>query len=97
MYVVAATYIVKEGNEAALEEALRVMIPLSRQEPDCQLYTIQKSLDNPRKYLLYEQYTNKEGYLAHRETEHFKKYVLGTAVPLLESRTPEFYEPISEQ
>lgn len=96
MYVVGAIYIVKEGNETALEEALRAMIPLSRQEPQCLLYTIQRSVENPRKYLLYEQYTSKEGYLAHRETEHFKKYVLGTAVSLLESRTPEFYEPITE-
>ncbi len=94
MYIVAATYIVKEGNEQALEDALRAMIPLAREEPACLVYTVQRAQDNPRKYLLYEVYIDEAGMAAHQATPHFQKYVLGTARPLLESRVAERYETI---
>lgn len=96
MYIVAATYVVKEGNEQALEDALRSMIPLARQEPDCLVYTVQRAQDNPRKYLLYEVYTDEAGMAAHQATPHFKKYVLETARPLLESRVAERYDSIEQ-
>jgi quinol monooxygenase YgiN len=48
MFVVAATYTTKEGKEADVEQALRTVAPLSRQEPGCALYVVHRSPDNPR-------------------------------------------------
>ncbi len=94
MYVVAAEYTVKEGKEQEVLGILRKMIPISRAEPGCKLYTVNQSVGNPRKLLLYEQYVDKGGYEAHMSTDAFKENILGKVVPMLESRVRDFYEVI---
>jgi quinol monooxygenase YgiN len=94
MFVVAARYTIKEGNEKAVIDVLKKMIPLSRAEPGCTLYVVNQSPENPRKVLLYEQYVNKAGYEAHTATDAFKENVLGKIVPMLESRERDFYEVV---
>jgi quinol monooxygenase YgiN len=94
MYVVAARYTIKEGNEKAVMEILKKMIPISRAEPGCKFYSVNQSPDNPRKLLLYEQYVNKGGYEAHMATEAFKENILGKVVPMLEARERDFYETV---
>lgn len=94
MYVVAARYTIKEGNEKAVIEVLKKMIPLSQAEPGCRFYSVNQSPDNPRKLLLYEQYVNKAGYEAHMATDAFKENILGKVVPMLENRERDFYETI---
>ena len=91
MYVVAAQYYAKEGKADEIERILQTMIPISRAEPGCALYTVNRSVDDPRKFLLYEQYHDKSGYEAHMATDAFKEHILGTVVPMLESRVRDFY------
>jgi quinol monooxygenase YgiN len=67
------------------------MIPISRAEPGCALYTVNRSVDDPRKFLLYEQYRDQSGYEAHMATDAFKENILGRVVPMLESRVRDFY------
>jgi quinol monooxygenase YgiN len=94
MYVVAAQYTVKEGNEKQVIDILKKMIPISRAEPGCRFYSVNQSSDNPRKLLLYEQYVNKAGYEAHMATDAFKDNILGRVVPMLETRERVFYETV---
>jgi quinol monooxygenase YgiN len=94
MFVVAAQYTIKEGNEQAVINILKKMIPLSRAEPGCKFYSVNQSPDNPRKLLLYEQYVDRAGYEAHMATEAFKENILGKVVPMLESRVRDFYETV---
>ena len=96
MFVVAARYTIRSGKEAEVLAILRQMIPLSRAEPGCALYTVNQSVDDPRKLLLYEQYHDRSGYEAHMATEAFKENILGKVVPMLESRERDFYETIDE-
>lgn len=91
LYVVAAEYYAKEGKEEEIASILQKMIPISSAEPGCALYTINRSVDDPRKFLLYEQYRGKEGYEAHMATPEFKENILGKVVPMLESRVRNFY------
>ena len=86
MFVVVARYLIKKGNEKAVIDVLRKMIPISRAEPGCTFYVVNQSPENPRKLLLYEQYVNRAGYEAHIATEAFKENILGKVVPMLESR-----------
>jgi quinol monooxygenase YgiN len=46
--------------------------------------------------VLYEIYDDEAAFQAHRESEHFKKYVLDDAVAngRLEQRVAKFYEPL---
>ena len=94
MYVVAADYYAREGKAEEIAGILRKMIPISRAEPGCRLYTVNRSVEDPRKFLLYEQYVNEDGYKAHMATDAFKENILGKVVPMLESRVRHFYEVV---
>ena len=90
-YAVIATWQAKEGEEDACREILRTMAPLTRAEPGCRMYIAQQSNDDPRTFVLYEQYDDEAALEAHRESEHFKRYVSGDAVKRLEKRFATFY------
>ena len=94
MYVVAADYYAKEGKADEIAAILKKMVSLSRAEPGCRLYMVNRSLEDPRKFLLYEQYVNEDGYKAHMATEAFKENILGKVVPMLESRVRHFYDVV---
>ncbi len=92
MYVVVARWVAKEGEEEAVEELLRANAEASRRERGCRMFTVQRSLSEPRTYLLYEQYDDEAAFAAHRVSEHFRTYVLGDAVNRLDERAATFYE-----
>jgi quinol monooxygenase YgiN len=70
------------------------MIPISRAETGCALYIVNRSVEDSRKFLLYEQYYDRSGYEAHMATATFKENILGKVVPMLDSRVRDFYEVI---
>ena len=92
MFVVAARYYTQEGRDEEVAATLREMVPISNAELGCALYVVNRSTEDPRSFLLYEQYHDRAGYVAHTETEAFKEKILGTVVPVLESRVRDFYE-----
>ncbi len=94
MYVVAARYYTKEGRDDEVARLLKDMIPISLAEPGCALYTVNRSLEDPRRFLLYEQYLDEAGFRDHTASEAFKERVLGQIVPLLESRERDFFETV---
>ena len=94
MFVVAAQYYAKEGKDGEIAAILQKMIPISSAEPGCALYTVNRSFDDPRKFLLYEQYHDRAGYDAHMATEPFKENILGKVVPMLETRVRDFYDVV---
>jgi len=47
-------------------------------EPGCRRYDFMQSATNPLQILIYEVYENAAAVQAHRDTEHFKKYVAAT-------------------
>jgi quinol monooxygenase YgiN len=94
MFVVAAQYYAKQGKDDEIAAILQKMIPISSAEPGCALYTVNRSFDDPRKFLLYEQYHERAGYDAHMATEPFKENILGKVVPMLESRVRDFYDVV---
>jgi autoinducer 2-degrading protein len=94
MFVVAAQYYTHLGKEERVAAVLREMLAISRAEPGCALYVVNRSIEDPRKFLLYEQYYDRSGYEAHMATEPFKQKILGTVLPMLETRVREFYEVV---
>jgi quinol monooxygenase YgiN len=94
MFVVAAQYYTHQGKDDEVAAVLKEMTTISRAEPGCACYMVNRSLDDPRKFLLYEQYHDRLGYEAHMATEPFKQKILGMVVPMLESRVREFYEVV---
>ncbi len=94
MFVIAAQWYAKDGREEEVAALVRQMIPLTRAEPGCRLFTVNRAVDDPRKFLLYEQFDDRAAFDAHVATANFKDIVVGRIVPLLETRAREIYEPI---
>ena len=91
-YVVTAKWTAKEGEEGAVESAVRNLVAPSRAEPGMILYQPHRDPENPRVFFFYEQYADKAAYEAHGASEHFQRWGFGDAVPRLESRERAFYE-----
>jgi quinol monooxygenase YgiN len=94
-YVVVAKWTAKDGQEGRLAEICEEMTEPSRAEPGNLYYQAQRDPENPRLFLLYEQYEDEAGYEAHMASEHFTRLVKEEAIPnILESREREFYETL---
>jgi quinol monooxygenase YgiN len=93
-YSIAVTWIAKEGEEDAVAAALARLVEPSRAEAGVLVYIPHRDPENPRKFYIYEQYVDEAAYTAHTETEHFKRDGFGDAIPRLEDRKREFYQPM---
>jgi quinol monooxygenase YgiN len=96
MICVAVTYIVKPGNEEEAAELFRKMTGHTRTEPGCRFYLAHRSTADPRRFFLYEQYDNQAALDAHRAAPYFEQYVKEGLFPMIESRSPEIYEPLTD-
>lgn len=94
MIALTATWRAKPGNEDRCREILELMTPITRAEPGCLFYQAHQLADDPRTFVLYEQYVDEAALRAHAESEAFKTLILGEAVPLLETRFRTYLEPI---
>ncbi len=94
MICLAVTYVIQPGHEAEATEFLRKLTELTRAEPGNLFYQAHRSLTEPRRFFLYEQYTDQAALDAHRASSLFAKYVTNGLFTILESRMPELYEPI---
>ena len=93
-FVVVAIWKAKPGEEGRIREIIGIMTRLSRQEAGNIHYQAQVSLQDPTRFLLYEQYTSAKAYDDHKASEHFRKHVFGHAIHHLESREVSTYETI---
>ncbi len=93
-FVVAAIWKAKPGEAGRLTDVIKTMTPLSRAEPGNLFYQAQVSSDDPETFLLYEQYTDAQGYEDHKNSEHFQKHVFGYAIEYLAERNVSTYETV---
>jgi (4S)-4-hydroxy-5-phosphonooxypentane-2,3-dione isomerase len=93
-YVLAVTWVATPGEEERVADVLRAMVPLTRAEPGCIQYTAHRSVDDPRRFFLFEEYVDEAALQAHTETDHFQRHVIGEAVPRLERRERLAYRPL---
>lgn len=53
---------------------------------------VNRAVDDPRRFVLYEQFADRAAFEAHTQTAEFKRLVAGQIVPLLETRVREVFE-----
>lgn len=96
MIVLIAEHFAAEGNEETVAALLRQMSDYcnSDAEPGCAMYIVNRSTENPRHFLIYEQYVDEAALAAHTETAMFKETILGEEVPLLEKRERSFWDVV---
>ena len=86
MLTVIARYKTRPGASDEVAAVLLNHVVATRREPGCIDFTVLRSLEEPERFILYERYTDEEAFRAHRASPHFREYVEGTIVPLLEER-----------
>ena len=92
-YVVSVTWIANEGEAEAVQAALERLREPTLAEPGVLAWIPHRDPENPQAFYIYEQYADAAAYTAHTETEHFQRDGFGDAIPRLEERKREFYEP----
>lgn len=93
-YVVLAKWIATPEEEEKVANAISKLIAPSRAEAGCLVYRAHRDLDDPRVFLLYEEYSDQAAYAAHGASEHFRRHAIEEGIPLLETRAVSFYEPL---
>ncbi len=96
MYVVAARFVAKDGSGDDVARLLAEMTPFAKAEPGCKAYIINRSVDDPNTFLLYEQYVDAAAFDAHRDNPDFQRIIIDKVAPLLADRGREIFELIAE-
>jgi quinol monooxygenase YgiN len=91
-YVLIAKWTAKDGEEENVRAALEQLREPTNAEEGCLMWIPQVDVDNPRVFLIYEQYVDAAALEAHAASEHFQRIGVGDAIPRLESRERAFYE-----
>ncbi len=94
MYVVVARFVAKEGSGDAVAALLAEMTPFARAEPGCNAYIVNRSVDDPNTFLLYEQYADAAAFDAHRDDPDFQRIIIGKVIPLLADRGREIFDVV---
>ena len=89
---VAAIYVVQPGREDEAAEDLRRLAAVTRKEPGNLLFAIHRSLDDPRQFMVYEQYRSQADLDAHRKTPYYQRYAV-EGLQKIGSRTGGTFTP----
>jgi quinol monooxygenase YgiN len=92
--VLQATWTAKAGAEETVYEALEQLAPLSREEPGCRFYQPYRDPAAPAVFHIFEIYDDEDAVAAHGASDHFRRFALEQAIPLLETRERRFFETI---
>jgi len=74
MYVVSVTVFVKEGFVAEFIEATLDNARNTRKEPANERFDVLQAEDDPTRFLLYEAYRDRDGFVSHQQTEHYLRW-----------------------
>ncbi len=94
MLILAVHVTIKAGHEDEAVELFRKLQDASRREPGCRMYAVQRSRENQRHFLIYEQYADEAALQAHRDSAHFKQYAAEGFYRFVEERRAELYVPV---
>jgi quinol monooxygenase YgiN len=92
MLVLAVTWMAKKGKEEQAVKLLRRLAAESRKEPGCRGYVVHRHCDEPRKFLLYEQYRDDDALEDHRSTHHFQQIARGSLLEVADRLEGDLYE-----
>ena len=100
-YVVVARWQPRPGETEEIQSILLELAAAVRREPGNKQFTVHRRCDNADEFLadeflLYEVYETEQAFRDHQETEHFKRLVLGRAVPLLSVRERAAYAVVDQ-
>ena len=84
--LVVAQWEAKEGQADKVAAILDQFLPEAQKDPGAKLFLIGRNKDNPAQFLFYELFRDEAALKAHAESDYFKTYIAGQALPLLARR-----------
>ena len=84
--LVIAQWEAKDGQADKVASILDRFLPEAQSDPGAQLFLIGRNRDNPAQFLFYELFRDEAALKAHQESDCFKTYIAGQALPLLAKR-----------
>jgi quinol monooxygenase YgiN len=93
-YVLVARMTTREGEEERAAELIGRLAEASSAEPGAVHYIAHRDPEDPRVFLIYEQYRDKAAFEEHGQTEHFQTLAVGELFGLMETRERSFYETL---
>jgi quinol monooxygenase YgiN len=95
--VVIARYRAKPGMGDAVAAILARHTAPTRGEPGCLSFLVNRGIDDPDRFVLYEQYGDEAAFHAHRQTAHFRTNVEHGVAPLLAERVWERFSVVGDE
>jgi quinol monooxygenase YgiN len=94
-YVLNVRMTAREGEEERAAVLIRQLAAATQQEPGNIQWIGHRSVENPRTFMVYEQYRDEDAFKEHGQTEHFKTIGLEQLFPLMEGeRERLFFETL---
>lgn len=75
---IVAEIIAKPGKEELVKAELLKLIPITEAEKGCINYDLHQDLEDPTRFLFYENWESREDWVAHSEAPHLKDYLAAT-------------------
>ena len=95
MIVLSAILKTVEGKGDELEKEFKKLAPKVRKDPGAITYIVNRSINDPDKFFVYEKYENEDARKYHSSTPHFKEFSRAIT-PLLSGRAEvELYNEIA--
>ena len=93
-FVVTAQWNAVPGEEHRIAEVIKIMTPLSREEPKNRYYQASVDPEDATRFFLFEIYEDAQGYEDHKASTYFQEHVFGYAIEYLAERIIKTYETI---
>jgi len=94
MLVLAVHLTMQPGHDEEITQGFHKLQSATRQEPGCIAYIVQRSRQNPNRFLVYEQYKDEAALQAHRDSQHFKQFATEGVFRFVSERQAELFDPI---
>lgn len=91
-YVIITRWTVRPGDEDAASVALERVAVASRAQPGVLAYRPLQQVDDPKVFLVYQEFVNREAFEAHHAGAHIADPELQDVIARLESRSRTEYE-----
>ena len=85
-FVITAFWETNPGEEDSVAALLRQFLPEARKEDGVKEFQIHQNVLKPREFFFYEVFAAEAAFAAHQQTAHFKRFILGEAIPKLAKR-----------
>ena len=89
MFAITVTYVIQPGQEETAAAHFRACAEASRSEAGNRKYLAYRSLDEPRRFVLFEEYVDEAAFEAHRATPHFVQHIRNGIMTLMETRNAD--------